>query len=111
MAQHLRVADHLRPDELKERSRTARDPVERTHLQVLHLASLQWRSADIAEATGYSVLWVRALVRRYNEGGSNALEDQRRFDAGQSRLLSPAQEADLEAQAGFPGRAPGAAPG
>jgi hypothetical protein len=46
MAQHLRVADHLSPEALKERYLEAQDPVERTHFQVLHLASLQWRSAD-----------------------------------------------------------------
>ncbi len=95
MAQHLRIADYLRPEQLKERYREASDPVERTHFQVLHLASLQWRSADIAEATGYSVIWVRKLVRRYNEGGPAALEDQRHFNAGQPRLLSAEQEAEL----------------
>lgn len=96
MAQHLRVAGPLSADELKERYLAAQDRVERTHFQVLHLARLQWRSADIAEATGYSVVWVRSLVRRYNEGGPEALEDQRHHNPGQPRLLSGAQEADLE---------------
>lgn len=96
MAQHLRVADHLSSAELKARYLAAHDPVERTHFQVLHLASLQWRSADIAEASGYSVIWVRALVRRYNEGGPEALEDQRHHNPGQPRLLCAEQEAELE---------------
>lgn len=96
MAQHLRVADHLSSGELKERYQGAYDPVERTHFQVLYLASLHWRSADIAEATGYTVFWVRKLVRRYNEGGPEALEDQRHFNPGQPRLLNPAQEAALD---------------
>lgn len=96
MAQHLRVANHLSADELKARYQATYDPVERTHFQVLHLASLQWRSADIAEATGYTVFWIRKLVRRYNEGGPEALEDQRHYNPGQPRLLSPAQEAALD---------------
>lgn len=96
MAQHLHVADHLSPEQLKQRFQRARDPVQRTHFQVLHLASLQWRSADIGEATGYSVIWIRKLVRRYNEGGPEALEDQRHFNPGQPRLLSAEQEAALE---------------
>ncbi len=95
MAQHLRVAEHLSPEQLKQRYREASDPVGRTHFQVLHLASLQWRSADIAEAVGYSVIWVRKLVRRYNEGGPEALEDQRHFNPGQPRLLRAEQEAEL----------------
>jgi transposase len=98
MAQHLRLAPHLNPTALKQRYQAAVDPVERTHFQVLHLASLHWRSADIAEATGYSLTWVRSLVRRYNEGGPEALEDQRHFNPGQPRLLRPKQEAALEQQ-------------
>ncbi|HEV2132547.1 MAG TPA: winged helix-turn-helix domain-containing protein [Longimicrobiaceae bacterium] len=96
MAQHLRVADHLSPEQLKQRFQSAHDPVERTHFQVLYLASLHWRSADIAEAVGYSIIWIRKLVRRYNEGGPPALEDQRHHNPGQPRLLSPEQEAALE---------------
>lgn len=96
MAQHLRVADHLSSEELKTRYQEAYDPVERTHVQVLYLASLGWRSADIAEATGYTVFWIRKLVRRYNESGPEALEDQRHHNPGQPRLLSPAQEAALD---------------
>ncbi|HEV2130067.1 MAG TPA: winged helix-turn-helix domain-containing protein [Longimicrobiaceae bacterium] len=59
------------------------------------MASSQWRSADIAEAVGYSVIWVRKPVRRYNEGGPQALEDQRHFNPGQPRLLSAEQDAEL----------------
>lgn len=96
MAQHLCVADHLSSEALKQRFQAASNPVERAHFQVLHLARLQWRSADIAEACGYSVIWVRSLVRRYNREGPEALTDQRHSNAGQPRLLSPAQEAALE---------------
>jgi transposase len=96
MAQHLHVADHLSAEQLGARYRAASDPVERTHFQVLHLAKRGWRSAEIAEASGYSVVWVRKLVARYNEGGPEALGDGRRHNPGQARLLTPEQEAELE---------------
>jgi transposase len=97
MAQHLRVAAHLSPEELKARFLASTDPVERTHWQVLHLANLGWRSTDIALATGYTVFWIRKLVRRYSEGGPEALEDGRHHNPGQPRLLSAEQEAALDA--------------
>lgn len=96
MAQHLTVADHLSAAELQARYRAAEDRVERTHYQVLYLASRQWRSADIAETTGYSAVWIRKLVRRYNDGGPAALQDRRHANRGQPRLLTAAQEATLD---------------
>jgi len=96
MARGLYVAPHLGTEELKRRYQVASDPVERTHYQVVHLAQLGWRSIEIAEASGYSVIWVRTLVRRYNEGGPEALEDQRHHNPGQPRLLSAEQEAELD---------------
>jgi transposase len=96
MAQHLHVVEHLSSADLKQRYQSAHDPVERTHFHVLHLASERWRSADIAEVSSYSVVWVRKLVRRYNDGGPEALEDQRHRNPGQPRLLGTEQEAELE---------------
>jgi transposase len=74
----------------------ARDPALHRHLQVIHLASQGLGSAEIAEVSGYSVVWVRKLVRRYNEGGPEALGDGRRHNPGQPRLLTPEQEAELD---------------
>lgn len=96
MAQHLTVADHLSSAALKARFQAAADPVARTHFQTLYLASLGWRSADIAEATGYTVYWIRKLVHRYNAAGPAALQDRRHGNLGQPRLLSAAQEAALD---------------
>jgi hypothetical protein len=64
MAQHLRVADHESPRELKVRFLASTDPVERTHWQVLHLASLSWRSEDIAATrSSGSVSWCAVTAR------------------------------------------------
>lgn len=95
MAQHLRVADHLSVDVLRQGFQTASDPVERSHYQVVYLAALGWGSADIATASGYGVSWVRTLVRRYNREGLAAMRDGRHDNPGQARLLNPEQEAAL----------------
>jgi hypothetical protein len=49
---------------------------------VLYLARLQGRSADIAEATGWTVFRIRKLVQSYNENSPEALEDTRHFSPG-----------------------------
>ena len=72
------VAAHLSADELKARYRRARDPVERSHLQVIWLLARQHTQAAIAAATGYSTRQIRTILRRYNEGGPEALGDRRR---------------------------------
>lgn len=88
----LRLAPHLVAEELLARSRSASDPVEKTHWQVLWLLSQGRVSEDIAEITGYSLNWVRILVRRYNQDGPPAARDQRHTNRGQAPLLS----ADLQ---------------
>lgn len=96
MPQCLRITPHLSSDALRARLLAARDPALHRHLQVIHLASQGRGSAEIAEVSGYSVVWVRKLVRRYNEGGPEALGDGRRHNPGQPRLLTPEQEAELD---------------
>jgi len=96
MAQHLTVAVHLSAAELKARFQAADDAVERAHLQALYLAPLEWRSANIAAATGHTVFSIRKLVRRYNAAGTAALQYRRHLDRGQPRLLTAAQEAALD---------------
>jgi transposase len=95
MAQHLRVADHLNVDALRQGFHAASDRVERAHYQVVYLAALGWGSADIATASGYSVHWVRTLVRGYNQEGVTMLRDRRHDNPGQAPLLDPEQAAVL----------------
>lgn len=97
MPARLRLANHLRPEELFARYRRAKEPVERTHFQVLHLVSERWRTEEIAQAVSYSMVWIRVLVGRYNEGGVEAMGDRRRHNAGQARLLDEQGEARLRA--------------
>jgi len=90
MPQRLRLADHLTTEELEGRYRAASRPAEAKHWQVLWLYSKGWHTEDIADAVGYTEIWVRKLAGRYNEGGPEAMIDGRRDNPGQDRLLDEA---------------------
>jgi transposase len=94
------VAEHLSPDELVARARTARDPVERSHWQVVRLVAGGRSCAEVAEIVGYSLTWVRTVIRRYNAAGPEGLDDRRHANAGGTPLLTPAQQLDLRTALG-----------
>lgn len=96
MPARLRLAPYLTTDELEVRYRTAARAVEMKHWQVLWLLSKEWRTEDIADAVGYSVVWIRKLAGRYNEGGPEALLDGRRNNPGNPPLLDEAGRAALK---------------
>lgn len=96
MPARLRLAAPCSAEELLVRDRSAKESTERTHFQVLHRLSQRWRTEDIAEAVGYSVVWIRVLVKRYNEGGAEARGDRRWYNAGQACLLDREGEAALK---------------
>lgn len=88
--------------ELGARYRAARDPVARSQFQLVWLVAAGRTCAEAADATGYSVPWVRAVVTRYNAGGPGALGDHRRHNRGAPPLLTSAQEAARRAALGGP---------
>lgn len=90
MARPLSVASHLSVEEVAHRYRQAHDPVARSHYQIVWLLSQGQSSAQVAAVSGYCREWVREVLRRYNGGGSEALGDQRRTNAGQPPLLDDA---------------------
>jgi len=87
MPARIELADHLTPDELEQRYRAARRPVDVKHWQVIWLYSKGWHTEDIAEAVGYTQIWVRKLAGRYNEAGPKAVSDGRQNNPGKERLL------------------------
>ncbi len=95
MPKRLHLEEHLSTQELEERYRKARDPVERTHYQIVWLLSLGKLTREVAEATGYSPEWIREVSRRYNEGGAEGLGDRRHRNPGAAPLLSPKQQEEL----------------
>jgi transposase len=95
MNKRLGVEPHLSVEELGRRLRRARDGVARGQWQVIWLVARGRTCQQAAEATGYSVPWVRALVHRYNREGPDGLGDRRHGNPGQAPLLTAEQRAEL----------------
>jgi transposase len=97
MARPLVLPPHLPLAELERRYRRARDPVARSHWQIVWLLARGEPTAAACRATGYSPNWVREVARRYREGGPAALGDRRHANPGAAPLLTPDQQAELRA--------------
>ena len=82
---------------MEHRYRKAKDPVERSHHQIVWLLSEGKTTREVCEVTGYSPGWVRQIARRYNERGVEGLGDGRHFNPGakERALLDEAGEAEL----------------
>ena len=101
MARPLIVSPHLTLDELEQRYRRAKDPVARSHWQILWLLAGGASTAGVARSTSYSVNWVREIARRYREEGPAGIGDRRHGNPGAAPLLEVArQEALREALRG-----------
>ncbi len=59
IARTLKLPAHLPVDDLERWYRRARDPVARSHWQIVWLLSRGEPTAGVARATGYSVTGVR----------------------------------------------------
>ncbi len=97
MPKRLKLHPHAAPEELERRYRKARDPVERSHQQVVWLLSEGRTTREVCEVTGYSPGWVRQIAHRYNERGVEGLGDRRHANPGAASrtLLTPAQQQEL----------------
>jgi transposase len=100
MARRLHLPAHLSLAELERRYRRCRDPVERSHWQMLWLLSSGMATAEVARVTRYSAPWVREIARRYREEGPGAIGDRRHGNPGAAPLLDAAQQARLRAALG-----------
>ena len=97
MPKRLELSPHASTQELEHRYRRAKDPVERSHCQIVWLLSEGKTTTEVCEATGYSPGWVRQIARRYNERGVQGLGDRRHQNPGakERALLDEAGEAEL----------------
>ena len=82
---------------MENRYRKARDPVARSHYQIIWLISEGKTTAEVMGVTGYSRGWVQQLARRYNARGEEALGDARHENPGATdrALLDREQQAEL----------------
>jgi transposase len=97
MPKRLELSPHASTQELEYRYRRAKDPVERSHLQIVWLLSEGRTTKEVSEVTGYSPGWVHQIARRYNERGVGALGDRRHSNPGakERALLDEATQAEL----------------
>lgn len=95
MPRKLSINAVLNAAELEARYRKARDPVERSHLQIIWLLAQGKTAKEVAGVTGYSTKWIGKIAHRYTEFGSQGLGDRRHQNPGASPFLSPDQLAEL----------------
>jgi transposase len=86
------LAPHLTVDELFERYRSCTNAVEKTHWQILWWRAQGRRTGEVADLTGFKPDWIRRLVRRYNEGGPDAVLDGRANNGAEPMLDLGKQE-------------------
>jgi transposase len=82
MPKRLELSPHAGTKELERRYRKAKDPVQRSHLQIVWLLGEGRSTREVCEVTGYSPGWVRKIARRYNERGVEGLGDCRHQNHG-----------------------------
>ncbi len=93
------MSPHASTEELERRYRKAKDPVQRSHFQIVWLLGEGRTTEEVCEVTGYSPGWVRTIARRYNERGVEGLGDRRHANPGarERALLDEAGQAELRA--------------
>ncbi len=63
MPKTINLEPHLSSEELENRYRKARDPVLRSHYQIIWLISESKTTRQVMEVTGYSRGWIQQLAR------------------------------------------------
>lgn len=95
MPKRITIHPHLSAKELESQYRAAKNPVERSHYQIIWLLAQGKKTEEVAEVTGYCRDWIRKLVRRYNNQGLAGLADRRCDSSGAPSLLNELQQAYL----------------
>ena len=90
------IKAHLSSFALEARYEAAGDPVGKSHFHALWLLSCGYEVDEVAEVLSFSPRWVRALIKRYNEGGAGALGDQRIHNGTTPTILTPEALAALK---------------
>ncbi len=97
----MTVADHLTLNELWRKVKKAKDPIEKLRFLAVYHAKRGLTAKEIAKITLSSTRWVYEAVRRYNQGGPEALKDRRHQNPGQKpKLTLEEQRKVLEALQG-----------
>lgn len=95
MPNRLTLTAHPSTDDLERAYRACRDPVERSHWQMVWLVSQGYTCPVVARLTGYRADTVRTVIHRYNEAGPPGIVDRRHANPGQPPLVPPAVREEL----------------
>ena len=95
MPKSVEITPHLSVVELETRYRQCKDPVERSHYQIIWLLAQGRSTAEVSEVTSYSRAWIYELVWGYNDQGPASLVDYRHQHPGRLTLLDDEQQAML----------------
>lgn len=93
----LPVVGHLSVEEIDRRYRSCSDAAQKTRWHVLWLVTRPDHPVSAtaaAKLVGFTPAWGRAILKRYNAGGPDALADGRRNNGAEPKL-TPAQQAEL----------------
>lgn len=91
----IKIEAYLDVKTLEERYRSSQKGIARSHWQIIWLLASGQTSAQVSQVTGYSVPWIRALVKRYNARGEDGLGDQRHHNPGGKSNLEKRQQERL----------------
>jgi len=72
MQKRLAVKPHLSLEEVEHQYRKAKDPVARSHWQIVWLLAQGKPTKQIVEYPGYGLTWIRTIAHRYNDQGPQA---------------------------------------
>ena len=96
MPKRISIQPHLSIEEVEAHYRHAKDPVQRTHYQIIWLLAQGKPTQEVAGVTGYSRSWIYELVWGYNRTNPETLGDHRHQNPGGSEpLLDDVQQAYL----------------
>jgi transposase len=96
MPKVIKIEPHLSLEELETGYRQGKEPVLRTHYQIIWLLAKGMRTQEVAAVTGYSRSWIYELIWGDNRIGVKTLGDQRILNQGSSKsLLDDVQQALL----------------
>ena len=84
-----KLAAHLSVEALALRYKTAIEPIAKTHFHAVWLLASGYSADQAAKLLSFSARWVKALVKRYNEGGPERLGDLRARNATEPKILTP----------------------
>jgi len=98
VARHIHLPPHLSLAELEHRSRTAKEPNERTWWQILWLLAQGRTATELSTVLGYRAYWIGQIAKRYNEAGPAGMQNRRHTTSYRPPpVLAPVLQGELRA--------------